>query len=56
VAYHDTVNGEELYFVFTLLIEGRNGYQVAFVGPKGYEADIVAFHETQLTTLVIPGR
>lgn len=56
IAYHDTVNGEELYFVFTLLIEGRNGYQVAFVGPKGYESDIVAFHEAQLTTLGIPGR
>ena len=56
VAYHDTVSGEELYFVFTLLIEGRNGYQVAFVGPKGYESDILAFHETQLTTLEIPGR
>lgn len=56
VAYHDTVSGEDLYFVFTLLIEARNGYQVAFVGPKGAEADIVAFHETQLTTLVIPGR
>jgi hypothetical protein len=56
VAYHDTVNGEELYFVFTLLIEARNGYVVAFVGPKGAEADIVAFHQTQLTTLVIPGR
>ncbi len=56
VAYHDTVNGEELYFVFTLLIEGRNGYTVAFVGPKGYESDIVAFHESQLTTLEVPGR
>jgi hypothetical protein len=56
IAYHDTVNGEELYFVFTLLIDGRNGYQVVFVGPKGYESDIVAFHEVQLTTLAIPGR
>jgi hypothetical protein len=56
VAYHDTVSGEELYFVFTLLIEGRNGYQVAAVGPKGYESDIVAFHELQLTTLEVPGR
>lgn len=56
IAYHDTISGEELYFVFTLLIEARDGYQVVFVGPKGYESDIVAFHEVQLGTLEIPGR
>jgi hypothetical protein len=55
LAYYGKVNGQDLYFVFTLLMQGRNGYAVAFVGPKGYESDIVAFHEMQLSTLVLPG-
>jgi hypothetical protein len=56
LAYQATLNGMERYSVFTLLIEGRNGYSFGAVGPKSHETDIVAFHELQLTTLEIPGR
>jgi hypothetical protein len=55
LAYHHKVNGEMRYWVFTLLVQGRNGYMVGFVSPAGSEADVLAFHELQLTTLSLPG-
>jgi hypothetical protein len=54
LACHRKVNGERLYFVWTLLIDGRNAYQVASVGPAGAEDDIRAFNEAQAGTLTLP--
>jgi hypothetical protein len=55
LAYVRKVNGEKLYFVFTLLIQGRDGYTIAAVGPADAQADVLRFHEWQLTTLSLPG-
>jgi len=49
-AYHDRFQGNAIYSVFTLLIRGRDGYQIGLVGPKGQEAAVVSLHELQLTT------
>jgi hypothetical protein len=49
-AYHDRVQGNDIYSVFTLLVRGRDGYQIGLVGPKGQEDAVVSLHEEQLAT------
>jgi hypothetical protein len=54
LACHEKINGEKLYLVWTLLIEGRNAYQVGSVGPAGSEDDVRAFNEAQVSTFTLP--
>jgi hypothetical protein len=49
-AYHDRIQGNAVYSVFTLVIRGRDGYQIGLVGPKGQEAAVVSLHDIQLAT------
>jgi hypothetical protein len=54
LACHEKINGEKLYFVWTLLIEGRSAYQIGSVGPAGSEDDVRAFNEAQVSTFTLP--
>ena len=55
LAYLRKANGEQLYWAFTLLIQGRNGYMIFAAGPVDYQEDVLAFHQGQLSTLSLPG-
>jgi hypothetical protein len=49
-AYHDRIQGNDVYSVFTLLIRGRDGYQIGLIGPKGQEAAVVSLNTLQAET------
>jgi len=56
LAYHETVNGDDVYFVVTLLIRGRDAYEILTLGPAGSEDEIEELHATQLGTFTLTGR
>lgn len=55
LTYHQELEGEDVYVVYTLLVRGRNAWQVGLVGPTGYEDEVLALHEQQLLTFSLGG-
>lgn len=55
LTYHRVVNGNDLYSIHTLLVRGRNAYQISTFGPTGYEQALDDLHQVQLTTMTLEG-
>ena len=56
LTYHETIDGKAAFLVVSLLIRGRDAYQILTVGPKGSEDAIEELHATQVGTFTLTGR
>lgn len=54
LTYRETHDGVEYFEVFSLVIRGRDAYQIGAISPVDQEADLLAFHELQVGTFALP--
>jgi hypothetical protein len=56
LTYHRRIDGKAVFIVVSLLVRGRDAYEVLTVGPKGSEDEIRKTHYLQLGTFKLTGR